>query len=226
MTDNNLKQLDQEVRVTTELKTKEMKTMGKQESIKDEKEIVENKKLNIKLKKKEKSGFGKVAILGILSFLFTALAIYFLMALPNKAEEIKARRTQSLIYQISEQDEVLLNKKFKETESDRNKLLESFPTETTLLNFIKMVEALKTGEVTILKFSIDSDRPTKIGQGSSFLPVSLIIEGEEDKVDLALEKIIDSVYFVKMVNFNKEYDSKSERVIAQTQFHLYVADEF
>ena len=168
----------------------------------------------------------KIIILALLSFLLTAGILYLMMAMPKKAEEIKKIRTQSLAYQISGQDEVLLVKSLKETEAERARLNLSFPTEVTLLDFIKMAEGLKSDEVEILKLSLDSDVPTKIGRGNSFLPVTLMLSGEENKVDEALSKIINSQYFIKTISFAKEYDSKSVQVIATIQFHLYVADEF
>ena len=180
----------------------------------------------IKQERKQKTTMIRIVFLGTFSFLLTVGVMYFLMALPGKADEIRLIRTQSLAYRISGQDEVLLVKSLKDSEAEREKLMNSFPTETTLLNFIRMIEGLRNVEVEVLKSSIDSDLPTKIGNSSSFLPVTLMLEGVESEVDKALNKIIDSPYFVKVLRFNKEYDLNSERVIASVQFHLYVADEF
>lgn len=186
---------------------------------------MKNKEITIKAAK-EKNKKVRVILFSVLAFIFSLGIIVILILMPNLANKIKNLRTQGLVYQLSTQDEVLLVNSLEETKIDRQKILDSFPNETSLLSFIKMVDGLRSDKVNIIKFTLDSDVPTKIGKGSSFIPISLMVSGDEEDVDQVLSNITNSKYFIKTVKFSKEYDSKSNQVMVSTSFHLFVADEF
>ncbi|NMC36615.1 hypothetical protein GYA49_06270 [Candidatus Beckwithbacteria bacterium] len=165
--------------------------------------------------------------LALVSIASLSLSFWLLGKLPAKAEAIKQLRTQVLAYQISDQDEALLLQALKDTESDREVIIAAFPTEESLLNFIAVIDSLKNAQVEVLRFSVDSDTPSKIGRNPSFLPITLSLRGEAKAVEQALTKITDSPYFIRPVIYYYESgDGKGEQVIINTQFHLFVSDEF
>ncbi len=153
-------------------------------------------------------------------------SLSLLSMLPKKAATVQQLRTQALSIQMSTQDEALLNQDLKDTERDRQRLLAAFPNETSLLDFIRTIDSLRGGSVEVLRFSLDSDVPTKIGRNPSFLPVSLILKGSEESVSQALTRVVNSPYFIRPLTFSKDSDPTTKQVIVQTQFHLYVDDAF
>ncbi|MGI5827919.1 MAG: hypothetical protein ACOX6V_02745 [Patescibacteria group bacterium] len=180
-----------------------------------------------KVAKKPKKTNNNSLFIILISFstLFVIGSGVLLSLLPQKGLTVQKLRTQSLAFQISEQDEMLLTQALKETEEEREKVLSAFPTESSLLEFIAIVDSLRSS-VEVMRFSVDSDVPTKIGKTPSFLPMTLRIRGSEAAVNAALNKIVNSPYFIKAVTFTKDFDPSSGEVIVQTQFHLFVSDEF
>ena len=165
-------------------------------------------------------------VLAVLSMLLLIGSVVFLLLLPKKGSAVQKLRTQSLSFEISGQDELLLTQSLKETENERETLLSAFPTESSLLHFISIVDGLRSSPVEVLRFSVDSDVPTKIGKNPSFLPMTLKLRGEEVEVENALRKIVDSPYFIKTVTYTQEFDPNSNQVVVYTQFQLFVSDEF
>jgi len=166
----------------------------------------------------------------IVCSLCTALSLlaslWLLTVIPTKAKSVQKLRTQGLAYQISDQDTILLTQSLKDSQGDRDKLIAAFPTESTLLQFMQIIDTIKASQVQVLRFSVDSDQPTKIGRNPSFLPVSLNIKGPQARVVQALQAISQSPYFIKPVVFFQDYEPGSDTVIVTTQFHLFVSDAF
>ena len=115
-----------------------------------------------------------------------------------------------------------------------SKMKESLPdSEASLLRFMNLVDDLRnhkiasmSGDITVRQFSVDSDIPTKIGRSQSFLPVTLTLSGKENDVMQALQYLTNSIYFIRVLNLNEEFDPATDQVRLQTQFHLFVADNF
>ena len=170
------------------------------------------------------------------SWWFLGMSLFFLaeimgvvgmlIILPQKAEKISSMRTEALSLTMSDQDEQLLTQSLTETVAAREMLTSAFPTENDLLDFIRLIDEIRESEVTVVSFSVDSDVPTKIGVNPSFLPMTLSLNGDEGQVDAALNKIVDSKYFVRPITLIKEFVPDTTTVNLQVQFHLFVNDEF
>lgn len=169
-----------------------------------------------------------ISIIFLLIIILASMATiaYFFTILPTKAENIKKIRSESLSSQISSQDEALLTQTLKDTYDQRQKLLSVFPREENLIDFIKIIDNLEKQDIEVVSFSVDSDVPTKIGNSQSFLPMTLILQGDKTKVYQALREISNSIYFIKTITMTVVYDPNSSQVRLHTQFHLFVADDF
>ena len=163
-------------------------------------------------------GIGLVAVIVAIGFL--------VMQISEKAVAIQTLRTQIISTEMSEQDKIILNEVLEDTIVEREALKAAFPDEEQMLNFIQMIDDIKTSGVEVISFSVDSDVPTKVGRNPSFLPISLLLKGTDADVDAALDKIVDSPYFINPVAMAKTWDPNKDVVTIQTQFYLYVSDTF
>jgi hypothetical protein len=183
-----------------------------------------NSKQNSKNKKKN------LPIVTIITFSLSVMGIIgtiiLLQMIPKKAIIIQKLRSQNLSMQMSDQDETLLLQVIDDTKQERKTLINSFPNEQSLLTFINIIDKLKADSVEMAHFSVDSDIPTKIGRNPSFLPMSLILKGNEEEVNKSLKKIVDSPFFIRPILLTKSIDLTSGKVMVSIQFHLYVSDEF
>lgn len=144
----------------------------------------------------------------------------------KKAKAVQSLRSTQVSVAISDQDAKLLTKALAESEADRKRLAAAFPIEGNLLEFIKHVDQIRNSPVTVVRFTVDSDTPTKIGRSPSFLPMSLMLKGKESEVYAALESLAQSPYFIKPITVIVDVDPAHKEVLVQTQFHLFVADTF
>jgi hypothetical protein len=151
---------------------------------------------------------------------------YVMQKVQLKAVAVQRLRTQVLTTQMTEQDRLLLDQALSETEAERERLNKAFPDEEEFLDFIAIVDEISASEVEVVRFSVDSDIPTKIGRNPSFLPMTLILRGPEARVEESLRMITGSPYFVRPLALSKEFQLEGDTVTLVTQFHLYVADEF
>ncbi len=166
-------------------------------------------------------------ILTVINLIMISGVAFLIYLTPQKALRVKDLRTKLISTQISEQDEALLNQALDATKADREKLEQSFPNEKTLLSFIKLIDQIRNQEkVKVIRFSLDSDRTTKIGKNQSFLPMTLILKGPQRETYQEFKKIVDSPYFIRNITFNQEFSPDSDEMVIQTQFHLFVSNEF
>lgn len=192
----------------------------------DKKIIAENKSIDKdKAVGSKKTAWFTIGLIIILILLIGGI-VFLMLQIPKKALSVRSLRTKLIASQMSEQDRLILIQALKETETERERLAKAFPDEEQILDFIKLIDEIKNSQVKILKFSVDGDVPTKIGKNPSFLPITLMLSGKESDVDLELKKIADSSYFIRPLYISKEYDVSGEIVTLQTQFHIYVSDQF
>jgi len=209
---------------------------------KQEGKVVSEKKVSDKIvekkkEKKEKKKKGKIRIkkldakwkiigLVVLCVVLLGVIVYLIGQIPKVAKEVQMLRTQVVSTKMSEQDKLILIQDLEETEDLRVKLDKALPNEEEILDFILQIDEIRVSEVSVLKFSVDSDVPTKIGKASSFLPMTLVLKGTDKDVKDALKKIEDTQFFIKPLVINKEYAADGEVVVVTTQFHLFVSDQF
>ncbi|NMB56462.1 hypothetical protein GYA19_00815 [Candidatus Beckwithbacteria bacterium] len=184
------------------------------------------------LKTEKKNNFNLkidfVLLILVILLLFLAGAIfYFLKTFPTKALKIQQLNSQMMANQISSQDKELILNDLKNSEAQRIKLEKVFPKEEELLDFIAYIDQIRNEKkVEVLDFSLDSNTPAKSSQKYDYLPMTLVLKGEQGLVDQQLVKLEQSPYFLKILKISKEFDPESSQVIVQVQFQLFVSSEF
>jgi hypothetical protein len=208
-------------------KNKEKKLVSKgSEKKKAEKVKVDGKKGKVK-KESKKPALPWVMIgLGVGLLVIWGVVVILVMQISKKALGIQALRTQIIATEMSGQDQQILAQALADTVEERKRLVDAFPDEEQMLKFIDLIDEIKESDVEVVKFSVDSDVPTKIGNNPSFLPITLLFKGSDGDVDAALTKIVDSPYFINPVTLAKSWDAEGDVVVMQTQFYLYVSSVF
>ena len=198
------------------------------ETVKEQAKKLENNnnKPKIEVKKFEFKKY-LLSILGLMILINLGIVIWLVMIVPQKAKSIQELRTQVLSMQMNSQDEQLLLQALEETQTERDRLATVFPNEESLLQFIHYIDAIRENpKVEVVKFSLNSENPNKIGRNQAFLPITLTLKGQEKEVYQELKNLVNSPYFIRVVTFTQEFVPDTDYILLQTQFHIFVSNEF
>lgn len=176
---------------------------------------------------KQNSGSVAILIIGCIILVLSLIGMVFLiLTIPDKAKQISKLKSQTLTSSMSSQDMALLKQVVEANKSEINMLKTSFPDEASLLEFISLIDSLKSDQVTVAQFSVDSDIPTKIGRNPSFLPMTLILRGNLRAVEESLLKLAKSKYFVKPVVISYSANQSGDNIEIKTSFQLFVSEPY
>lgn len=97
-----------------------------------------------------------------------------------------------------------------------------FPKEQGTIEFIRSIEQ-KQGQFEILSLSFESDEP-QAGKGTNFLPFTLEISGDKEKVLPFISTLLNSSYVIEIDSYDlSSEDDFSKNVKAVILGKIYVA---
>ena len=149
-------------------------------------------------------------ILGIINLISLVLLIVILNKLPEKAQELKELRIQSV------KNESSVSFEFVEIEASKEKtkqLEDLFLDEAGIVNFVGQVEKLKTEGSAIGKITFANQKVIKDKTGNYGIPIIIEMNGTWQAIGQSLQEIEELSFLLRTVNIDAEPDKENEGVI-------------
>lgn len=164
-----------------------------------------------------------IITLGSINLICVIALTVLLSRLPQKAEHLKLLRNQSLKTAGTNLED--LEFEIENSQAKLDKLTSLFPSETTLLDFIKGIDALKKQGI-VTRFSFASNKPVKDRTKFTGLPIIIEFRGTWGQTNSALKIVENLPFLIRPINIEVKQSSAEGLVTLKYGGILYVSETF
>lgn len=183
----------------------------------------QNKKQSKTLAKLSKHAILVVVAVNLALLLVNGL---ILSLIPNLVEAIIVERSEIIAQELQNQSAQKLLTDIQAGQADIAKIEKVLPNKTQLLEVIELFESLKD-KVNVQSFNFERETPAQDADGFTFLPLSLVLEGNLPQTMSALHTLQKAPYiFTVNQTLIESPEGLSNAITVRVRLRIYVNKPF